>query len=96
MTILIIIFSILVVADFVTTYLGIRNWAREGNKWVMYIIDESFILFVTVKVVLSIATVLLMVLLYSVLPFLAILNMILLCGWHLNIVYKNMWLILRI
>ncbi|HUT63551.1 MAG TPA: DUF5658 family protein [Anaerolineae bacterium] len=96
MTILIIIFSILVVADFVTTYLGIRNGAREGSQWVMYLIDKSFILFVTVKVVLSIATVLLMVLLHAVVPFLAILNMILLCGWHLNIVYKNMWLILRV
>ena len=96
MTILIIIFSILVVLDFITTYLGIRNGAREGSRWVMYLIDKSFILFVTVKVVLSIATVLLMALLYSVLPFLAILNMILLCGWHLSIVYKNMWLILRI
>ena len=96
MTILIIIFSILVVADFVTTYLGIGNGAREGNKVVRYFIYESFALFVTVKVILSIATVLLMVLLYNHVPFLAILNMIVLCGWHLNIVYKNMWLILRI
>ena len=96
MTILIIIFSILVVADFVTTYLGIRNGAREGNQWVMYLIDESFALFVTVKVILSIGVILLMILLYNHVPFLAILNMILLCAWHVNIVYNNLWLILRI